>query len=184
MGYWVGRSDMRPSRQRLDILLVERGLAQSRQCALALILAGEVYVDGERITKAGSLLPVNCAIKITAGDTPYVSRGGIKLEAALHAFKIDVTALACLDVGASTGGFTDCLLKHGARHVTAVDVGYGQLDWALRSDPRVKVMERTNIRNLDDSALPSPVDLVCIDVSFISLKIVVPVVVRSATISA
>jgi len=169
---------VKPSKQRLDVLLVERGLAQSRQRALALILAGEVYVDGERITKAGSLLPVNCAIKITGGDIPYVSRGGIKLEAALRAFNVDVTGLTCLDVGASTGGFTDCLLKHGAKHVTAVDVGYGQLHWKLRSDPRVKVIERTNIRHLDAGAMPGRVDLACIDVSFISLKIVVPAVLK------
>ena len=175
MEYW---SDMKPSRQRLDALLVERGLAQSRHRALALILAGEVWVDGERITKAGSLVPVNCHIKITGRDIPYVSRGGIKLEAALHAFNLDVTGLTCLDVGAYTGGFTDCLLKHGARHVTAVDVGYGQLHWKLRSDQRVKVIERTNIRHLDAGALPERVDLACIDVSFISLKIVVPVVLK------
>ena len=169
---------MKPSRKRLDVLLVERELAQSRHRALALILAGEVWIDGERITKAGSLVPVNCAIKITGKDIPYVSRGGIKLEAALSAFKVDVTGITCLDVGASTGGFTDCLLKHGAKHVTAVDVGYGQLHWKLRTDPRVKVIERANIRHLDAGALPCPVDLTCIDVSFISLKIVVPAVLK------
>lgn len=169
---------MKSSRQRLDVLLVERGLAQSRNRALALILAGEVWVDGKRITKAGSLVPVNCPIRITGRDIPYVSRGGMKLEAALHAFNLDVTGFTCLDVGASTGGFTDCLLKHGARHITAVDVGYGQLHWKLRSDPRVKVIERTNIRYLDASALPCLADLACIDVSFISLKIVVPPVLK------
>ena len=162
----------------MDVLLVERGLAQSRQRALGLILAGKVWVNGERITKAGSLLPVNCAIKIVGRDIPYVSRGGIKLEAALRSFNVDVTGLTCLDVGASTGGFTDCLLKHGAKHVTAVDVGYGQLHWKLRSDPRVKVIERTNIRHLDTGALSGRVDLACIDVSFISLKIVVPGVLK------
>ena len=162
----------------MDVLLVERGLAQSRQRALGLILAGKVWVNGERITKAGSLLPVNCAIKIVGRDIPYVSRGGIKLEAALRSFNVDVTGLTCLDVGASTGGFTDCLLKHGAKHVTAVDVGYGQLHWKLRSDPRVKVIERTNIRYLDTGALSGRVDLACIDVSFISLKIVVPGVLK------
>jgi len=166
------------SKQRLDALLVEKRLAQSRKRAMALILAGEVWVDGKRITKAGTQVPVDCTIKIAGKDIPYVSRGGVKLEAALHAFNLDVTGLACLDVGASTGGFTDCLLKHGATHVTAVDVGYGQLDTKLRSDPRVKVIERTNIRHLDAEALPSPVDLACIDVSFISLKIVVPAVLK------
>ncbi len=169
---------MKATKKRLDVLLVERGLAQSRERAQALILAGEVLVDGKRVTKAGSSIPVDCAIEITGKDIPYVSRGGVKLEAALRDFNIDVTGLTCLDVGASTGGFTDCLLKHGAKHVTAVDVGYGQFDWTLRSDPRVKVIERTNIRHLHEGALPSPVDLVCIDVSFISLKIVVPVVLK------
>jgi len=169
---------MKPSRRRLDVLLVEKKLAQSRQRALALILAGEVWVDGKRITKAGTLVPVDAAIQLRGRDIPYVSRGGVKLEAALRAFRIDVTGLTCLDVGASTGGFTDCLLKHGARHVTAVDVGYGQLHWKLRSDPRVKVIERTNIRHLDAGALPFPLDLACIDVSFISLKIVVPAVLK------
>ena len=165
-------------RQRLDVLLVKRGLAKSRQHALARILAGEVLVDGERKTKAGSLVPANCAIRITGRDIPYVSRGGLKLEAAIRAFNVDATDLICLDVGASTGGFTDCLLKHGARHVTAIDVGYGQIHWKLRSDPRVRVIERTNIRYLDTGALPGPVELACVDVSFISLKIVVPVVSR------
>jgi 23S rRNA (cytidine1920-2'-O)/16S rRNA (cytidine1409-2'-O)-methyltransferase len=169
---------VKSARRRLDVLLVERGLARSRQRALALILAGEVRVNGERITKAGCLVPANCAIKITGRDIAYVSRGGVKLEAALRAFNVDVTGLTCLDVGASTGGFTDCLLKHGARHVTGVDVGYGQLHWKLRSDPRVKVIERTNIRDLDAGALPGRVDLACIDVSFISLKIVVPAVLK------
>jgi 23S rRNA (cytidine1920-2'-O)/16S rRNA (cytidine1409-2'-O)-methyltransferase len=167
-----------PSKTRLDLLLIERGLVQSRERAQALILAGEVWVDGKKISKAGTQVPVDAAIEITGRDSPYVSRGGVKLEAALRAFNIDVSGLACLDVGASTGGFTDCLLKHGAKHVTAVDVGYGQFDWTLRSDPRVEVIERTNIRHLDAAALPYPVDLAVIDVSFISLKIVVPVVSR------
>jgi len=163
-------------KRRLDLLLVERGLAPSRERAQALILAGKVWVEGKRISKAGAQVLADAAIEITGKDIPYVSRGGVKLEAALGAFNLDVTGLTCLDVGASTGGFTDCLLKHGAKHVTAVDVGYGQLDWSLRNDPRVEVIERTNIRHLDAGALPHPVDLACIDVSFISLKIVVPVV--------
>ncbi len=161
---------------RLDLLLVDRGLAPSRERAQALILAGEVWVEGKRINKAGAQVPADAAIKITGKDIPYVSRGGVKLEAALRSFNIDVTGLMCLDVGASTGGFTDCLLQHGAKHVTAIDVGYGQFDWSLRNDPRVEVVERTNIRHLNAGALPHPVDLACIDVSFISLKIVVPVV--------
>ena len=169
---------MKAAKQCLDVQLFERGLAQSRQRAQALILAGKVLVDGEKITKAGSQVFLDCDIEIIGRDIPYVSRGGAKLAEALRDFNIDVTGLTCLDVGASTGGFTDCLLKHGAKHVTAVDVGYGQFDWSLRSDPRVKVIERTNIRHLDADSLPSPVDIVCIDVSFISLKIVVPVILK------
>ncbi|MBW2108254.1 MAG: TlyA family RNA methyltransferase [Deltaproteobacteria bacterium] len=164
--------------QRLDVLLVQRGLVQSRQRALALILAGQVFVDGRRLTKAGTRVRKEADIRISGGDIPYVSRGGIKLEAALKAFGLDVSGWRCLDVGASTGGFTDCLLQHGAAHVTAVDVGYGQIHWNLRNDPRVTLLERTNIRHLNPDTLASLVDLACIDVSFISLKIVVPVVMR------
>lgn len=169
---------MKADSRRLDVLLVERGLVQSRQRAVALILAGEVWVNDQRMVKAGTSIPEDASIRLTAKPIPYVSRGGLKLEAALAAFKIDVKGLSCLDVGASTGGFTDCLLQHGARHVTAVDVGYGQLHWKLRSDPRVSVIERTNIRHLDESVFGDPVDLACIDVSFISLKIVVPAVLK------
>ena len=169
---------MRATKKRLDLLMVRRGLAHSRQRALALILAGHVCVNDQRVSKAGAFVPEDASIRITGRDMPYVSRGGLKLEAALVTFKIDVTGLRCLDVGASTGGFTDCLLQHGATYVTAVDVGYGQLHWKLRSDPRVRVMERTNIRHLDTHLLDSKADLACIDVSFISLKIVVPAVLR------
>jgi 23S rRNA (cytidine1920-2'-O)/16S rRNA (cytidine1409-2'-O)-methyltransferase len=169
---------MGKKRQRLDLLLVDRALVKSRQRAQGLILAGHVWVEGQRVTKAGTPVPKDASIGITGRDIPYVSRGGLKLEAGLHAFRIDVKGLRCLDVGASTGGFTDCLLQHGAVHVTAVDVGYGQLHWKLRTDPRVSVLERTNIRHLDQGSLPDPVDLACIDVSFISLKLVVPVVRR------
>ena len=172
----TGRGD--GGRRRLDVLLVERGLFQSRQRALGLILAGHVWVNGQRLSKAGILVPENADIRITGKKTSYVSRGGLKLEAALQTFEIDVTGLSCLDVGASTGGFTDCLLEHGARQITAVDVGYGQLHWKLRSDPRVRVIERTNIRHLHRGAIPEPVDLACVDVSFISLKIVVPAVLK------
>ena len=167
---------MKVAKRRLDVLLVERGLVQSRQRALALILAGEVWVNGQRLVKAGSLVPQDAAIRVTGKKIPYVSRGGLKLEAALQRFDIDVIGLRCLDVGASTGGFTDCLLQHGASHVIAVDVGYGQLHWTLRSDPRVTVIERTNIRHLDAGVLGEAVDLACVDVSFISLRIVIPVV--------
>lgn len=169
---------MKAPKQRLDLLMVSRGIVHSRQRALALILAGEVLVDGERRVKAGSLVPENISIQVTGKDMPYVSRGGLKLEAALQGFRIDVKGLDCLDVGASTGGFTDCLLQHGARHVTAVDVGYGQLHWSLRSDSRVTVIERTNIRHLESQSLGQAVDLACVDVSFISLKTVVPAVLK------
>jgi len=169
---------MRATRERLDLLMVRRGLVHSRQRALALILAGEVLVNDQRMSKAGTFVPEDASIRITGRDMPFVSRGGLKLEAALMTFEIDVSGLRCLDVGASTGGFTDCLLQHGATHVTAIDVGYGQLHWKLRSDPRVTVMERTNIRHLDTQILDREADLACIDVSFISLKIVVPAVLR------
>lgn len=162
--------------QRLDVLLVRRGLAQSRQRALALVLAGRVLVDGRKITKAGARVREEADLRLCGGDIPYVSRGGLKLEAALKAFELDVSGWRCLDVGVSTGGFTDCLLQHGAAHVTAVDVGYGQVHWNLRNDPRVTLLERTNIRHFSPDTLASLVDLACIDVSFISLKIVVPVV--------
>ena len=166
------------SKQRLDTLLVDRGLVESRQRAQARILAGEVSVDGNKVTKAGTQVPIGSKITIADTSLAYVSRGGLKLEEAFRVFNIDVRGLACLDVGASTGGFTDCLLKHGAGHVTAIDVGYGQLHWKIRSDPRVTVLERTNIRYLAATALPSSADLVCVDVSFISLKIVVPAVLK------
>jgi 23S rRNA (cytidine1920-2'-O)/16S rRNA (cytidine1409-2'-O)-methyltransferase len=169
---------MKANRQRLDTLLVSRGLVQSRQRALALILAGQVWVDGHYDLKAGKLVPKDAQIRVTGNDMPYVSRGGLKLEAALQAFQIDIKGRDCLDVGASTGGFTDCLLQHGARHVTAVDVGYGQLHWRLRSDPRVTVIERTNIRYLQPEALGKALDFACVDVSFISLRTVVPPVLR------
>jgi 23S rRNA (cytidine1920-2'-O)/16S rRNA (cytidine1409-2'-O)-methyltransferase len=172
---------MKATKRRLDALLVERGLVQSRQRAQALILAGEIWVNGQRRLKAGSMVPCDASIHVTGREIPYVSRGGLKLEAALERFEIDVTGLRCLDVGASTGGFTDCLVQRGAGHVIAVDVGYGQLHWKLRSDPRVQVIERTNIRYLDPAAVGAPVDMACVDVSFISLKIVMPVVLRFVT---
>ena len=163
-------------KKRIDILLVEKGLARSRQHAQALIMAGQVLVEDEPITKAGSKVDIKAGIRVRGETLPYVSRGGLKLEAALKAFEIDVTGFSCLDVGASSGGFTDCLLQKGARRVVAVDVGYGQLAWKLRQDSRVTVIERTNVRKMAADALPYPVDLITIDVSFISLKIVIPAV--------
>lgn len=161
---------------RLDKLLVDRGLAPSRERAQALILAAKVLVDGRRVTKAGRLVPVESVITVTGDDMPYVSRGGLKLEHALDAFELKVDGLAAMDVGASTGGFTDCLLQRGARRVYAVDVGYGQLAWKLRQDPRVVVIERRNIRSLPTDLVPEPIQVAVIDASFISLRLVLPAV--------
>lgn len=158
---------------RLDKLLVDRGLAETRARAQAYIMAGEVTVDGQRVDKAGTAVDEAALIELSA-RLPYVSRGGYKLAGALDAFSIDVTGLVCADVGACTGGFTDVLLQRGAARVYAVDVGQGQLDWKLRQDKRVVVMERTNARYL--TTLPEPVDLVVIDVSFISLRLILPAV--------
>lgn len=163
------------NRIRLDRLVVERGLAVSREQARALILAGQVLVEDQVVTKAGTLVPATARIACLA-PPPYVSRGGQKLAAALAHFAVSVTGAVAMDVGAATGGFTDCLLQHGAARVYAIDVGYGQLDWRLRQDPRVVVLERTNIRFLPREAIPEPVDLVVIDVSFISLRLVLPAV--------
>lgn len=157
--------------------MLEKGLVQSRQRARALIMSGKVLVNNRPIDKAGALVSSDQDI-VLKKDFPYVSRGGLKLEEALRTLKIKVTGVTCLDVGASTGGFTDCLLRYGASRVFAVDVGYGQIAWKLRQDPRVVVIERTNIRNMPAETLPYPVDLITIDVSFISLKIVVPAVIK------
>ena len=159
---------------RLDTLLVDRGLAPSRERARALILAGKVLVDGQVVTKAGAAVSPDAVLALTAPDSPDVSRGGVKLAAALEHFHLDVAGRVALDVGASTGGFTDCLLQAGAARVYALDVGYGQLDWRLRQDPRVVSLERVNVRYLPPDALPEPVDLTVVDVSFISLKLILP----------
>ncbi len=165
----------RPSnKHRADLALVERGLAPSRARAQALILEGLVRCGDRVIEKAGELVPADAPLRVTAEDHPYVGRGGVKLAAALDAFGIDPRGAVCLDVGASTGGFTDCLLQRGAARVWTVDVGYGQLAWSLRTDPRVRVIERANIRTLDRAAIPDPIALVTIDVSFISLRLVLP----------
>jgi 23S rRNA (cytidine1920-2'-O)/16S rRNA (cytidine1409-2'-O)-methyltransferase len=154
---------------RLDQLLVSRGLAQSRARAQALVLAGEVSVAGTRVDKAGTLVAEDAAVEVRAPDHPYVSRGGVKLAGALDAFGLDPRGLRCLDLGASTGGFTDCLLQRGAAQVVAVDVGYGQLAHSLRVDPRVVVMERTNARTLEPAQIGGPADLTVVDASFIGL---------------
>jgi 23S rRNA (cytidine1920-2'-O)/16S rRNA (cytidine1409-2'-O)-methyltransferase len=166
------------AKERLDLLVVEKGLAASRQRARALIMAGKILVDTQRIDKPGAQVPVDAGVTLKGADLAYVSRGGLKLEGALRAMNLDVHDRVCLDVGASTGGFTDCLLQHGARKVYAVDVGYGQLAWKLRQDKRVVAIERTNIRYMDPGLVPAPVDLATIDTSFISLKIVVPAVLK------
>ncbi len=163
---------------RLDILLAERNLVSSRQKAKALVMAGQVLVNGTPVDKPGTRIEKNSDIVIRGNANPYVSRGGLKLEAALQYWKIEVADLVCMDVGASTGGFTDCLLQHGARKVVAIDVGYGQLAWSLRQDERVMVLERTNIRYLESQRVPFPIDLAVIDVSFISLKLVIPKVLE------
>jgi 23S rRNA (cytidine1920-2'-O)/16S rRNA (cytidine1409-2'-O)-methyltransferase len=167
------------NRLRLDVLLVARGLAASRERARALILAGQVRVNGQPVTKAGTNLPPDAEVTVDVPDHPYVSRGGVKLAHALDVFAIDVTDRLALDIGASTGGFTDVLLQRGARRVVALDVGHGQLDWKLRSDPRVAVIERVNARTLSSDHLPPDArsfGIVTIDVSFISLRLVLPVV--------
>ena len=163
-------------KKRLDVLLTERNLAESRAKAQAIIMAGLVYVQGQKADKPGISYEENVEIEVRGEVCPYVSRGGLKLEKALRDFHVDPTGFVCSDSGASTGGFTDCLLQQGAKKVFAIDVGYGQLDWKIRSDPRVVVMERTNIRYVTPEQLGEPLDLSVVDVSFISLKIVLPAI--------
>lgn len=162
------------SKKRLDILLTERGLAESRPRAKSLIMAGSVFVAGHRVDKAGAMVADDSEILLKAKDHPYVSRGGVKLSSALKTFKIDPSGMTCLDVGASTGGFTDCLLQNGAKKVWAVDVGENQLDYRLRTDDRVVSLEKVNARDMDISVITDPIDILVADVSFISLKLVIP----------
>jgi 23S rRNA (cytidine1920-2'-O)/16S rRNA (cytidine1409-2'-O)-methyltransferase len=175
----------RPSKMRLDLLLVERGLTPSRERARALILAGRVLVSEQKIDKSGTSVLADSAIRLLGEEIPYVSRGGLKLAAALEHWQINVTSRACLDIGASTGGFTDCLLQHGATHVTAVDTGFGQIDLRLRNDPRVRLLERTNARLLKPGSLAAgqgaPVlTFLAMDVSFISATLLLPRVLAAA----
>ena len=165
-------------KKRLDILVTERGLAESREKAKALIMAGQIYVDNQKADKPGDTFPEECRIESRGKGLPYVSRGGLKLEKAMEEFPITLEGKTCMDIGASTGGFTDCMLQNGAEKVYAVDVGYGQLAWKLRSDPRVVNLERTNVRGLTENEVGEPIDFASIDVSFISLKLVLPVVQR------
>jgi len=171
-------------RPRLDEALVARGLAENRTRARALIMAGLVYAGERRLEKAGMTIADDLAIEVRGKEHPWVSRGGVKLAHALDTFVIDPSGLIALDIGASTGGFTDVLLARGARRVYAVDVGHGQLHWKLRNDPRVSVLERTNARNLDRTAIPKPPDLIACDASFIGLETVLPAALALAAPSA
>ena len=171
------RGDLGQNKQRLDTLVAERGLAESRERAKRLILAGEVIVSGSNQVKPGQLISLDAEI-VVKQPPRYVSRGGLKLEKALQVFQVDVRDSVAVDVGASTGGFTDCLLQHGARFVYAVDVGHGQLAWKIRQDPRVCVIEGTNIRTIDVNRLGLPVKIGVVDVSFISLQKVLPVIIQ------
>lgn len=165
---------------RLDKLLIDRGMLSSRERAQAMILAGKVLVNGQKIEKAGTAVDPAAEIRLLGEDLKYVSRGGLKLEKALDHWSIDVTAKVCLDVGASTGGFTDCLLQRGAARVIAIDTGRGQIDFRLRQDPRVRLLEKTNARYLTAEQVGEPVDFVATDVSFISATLVLPAVIAAA----
>ena len=165
-------------KERLDVLLVKRNLAASREKAKAIIMSGNVYVDNQKEDKPGTTFPEESKIEVRGHTLPYVSRGGLKLEKSMRLWPIRLEDAICMDIGASTGGFTDCMLQNGARKVYAVDVGYGQLDYKLRIDPRVVNMEKCNIRYLDFSLIEEPIDFISIDVSFISLKLVFPVAAK------
>ena len=162
------------AKTRLDVLLVERGFVESRQKAQAVIMAGSVFVAGQRVDKPGTSVPNEADIEVRGHVLRYVSRGGLKLEKAMKSFPLTLEGKICADIGASTGGFTDCMLQNGAVKVYSVDVGYGQLDWKLRNDPRVVCMERTNARYLTHEEIPDELDFASIDVSFISLKLIFP----------
>jgi 23S rRNA (cytidine1920-2'-O)/16S rRNA (cytidine1409-2'-O)-methyltransferase len=168
-----------PEKIRLDKLLLARGLAASRERAQALVLAGKVLVNGQKIEKSGAAVEIDCEIRLLGEDLKYVSRGGLKLERALEHWRIDVSGKSCLDVGASTGGFTDCLLQHGAACVIAVDTGQGQIAFQLRQDPRVRLLEKTNARYLTREQIGETVDFIGIDVSFISATLVLPAVIAA-----
>ncbi|MCR4943521.1 MAG: TlyA family RNA methyltransferase [Clostridium sp.] len=165
---------MAEKKQRLDVLLVEKGIISSRENAKACIMAGQVFVDGKRVDKAGEKVPVDAEIEYKGHKIPYVSRGGLKLEKAMKTWPISLEGKTCMDIGASTGGFTDCMLQNGAKKVYSVDVGYGQFAWKLRTDERVVCMERTNIRYVTPEDIGESIDFASIDVSFISLKKIMP----------
>lgn len=174
---------------RIDKLLVERGLVPSRERAQALVLSGRVLVNEQKVEKAGASVAPDAEIRLLGDDLKYVGRGGLKLEAALHNWKIDLSGRSCMDVGASTGGFSDCMLQHGAAEVIAIDTGYGQIHARLRSDPRVRLLERTNARyltqqKLEQAGARAPISFIAIDVSFISVTLVLPAVLESAFVHA
>ena len=161
-------------KKRLDLLLVEKSLAASREKAKAMIMAGNVYVNGQKEDKAGTMFPEEASVEVRGNTLPYVSRGGLKLAKAVEEYSLSFDGMVCMDIGASTGGFTDCMLQNGAAKVYAVDVGYGQLDWSLRNDPRVVCMEKTNIRYVKPEDIPDRIRFASVDVSFISLTKVLP----------
>ena len=163
------------AKKRLDSLLVDKGLCTGRDKAKGFIMAGQVYVDNQKADKPGMEVPEGCKLELRGEEPRYVSRGGLKLEKALAVFTVSLRGAVCADIGASTGGFTDCMLQSGAEKVYAIDVGYGQLAWSLRNDPRVIVLERTNIRHVTERQIPEPLDFFSVDVSFISLALVLPV---------
>lgn len=163
-------------KKRLDILVTERGLAESREKAKTFIMAGQVYVDGQKADKPGDTFSEDAAVEVRGKGLPYVSRGGLKLEKAMREFGLQLQGRTCMDIGASTGGFTDCMLQNGAQRVYSVDVGYGQLAWSLRTDPRVVNLERTNARYLTREQVPEEIDFFSVDVSFISLTLILPAV--------
>jgi 23S rRNA (cytidine1920-2'-O)/16S rRNA (cytidine1409-2'-O)-methyltransferase len=167
----------------LDKLLVDRGLTPSRERAQALILAGKVLVNEQKLRKAGASIDSSSALRLLGEDLRYVSRGGLKLEKALEHWQIDLRGKDCLDIGASTGGFSDCMLQHGAAKVIAVDTGYGQMNFGLRNDPRVRLLEKTNARYLEASDIGEPVDFIAMDVSFISATLVLPAVLRAVSLN-
>ena len=162
-------------KKRLDTLVYELGFAESREKAKTLIMLGNVYVDNQKSDKPGTMLPANLKIEVRGQGLRYVSRGGLKLEKAVDLYSLDLTEMTCMDIGASTGGFTDCMLQNGAKKLYSVDVGYGQLAWKLRTDPRVVNLERTNVRYLTPEQVPDCIDFFSVDVSFISLTLVLPV---------
>lgn len=170
------RTDIIPMKKRLDVLLFEKGLAESREKAKVLIMEGLVYVDNQKSDKPGMNYSEYCNIEVRDNKPRYVSRGGLKLEKAIRCFDINLSGLNAMDVGASTGGFTDCMIQNGCEKVYAIDVGYGQLDWKLRNNPKVVNLERTNVRHLDKSLIKDEVDFFSVDVSFISLCLVLPVI--------